>query len=50
MAFYNGLGPYNLMQSGKIIFNSTTRYGIIPVPKVPKNSVLFQILKILSMN
>jgi len=41
MAYYNGLGLYNLMQSDKIIFNPTTRYGIVPVPKVPKNSVLF---------
>jgi len=29
------------MPSDKIIFNPTTKYGIIPVSKVPKNSVLF---------
>ena len=41
MAYYTGFGPYNLMQSDKMIFIPTTKHGIIPVPKVPKNIVLF---------
>jgi len=40
MAYDNGIGPYSLMQSDKILFFPTTRYGIIPVPKFQKKSVI----------